>query len=143
MFKINNVLNRIQGRKGNKVVHHDRLKLCQDRNLPLWLERLRHSVLQPEDQKAESEPSNQEWKELSQTNTGRNDVACSAEDGSKDKSLVDPETGSRGRKIPTRMRHTPKWMQEFCLSNYACIICIYVLILFFDFVLFPFFLLPL
>ena len=39
VFKINNVLYRIQGRKGNKVVHRDRLKLCQDRDLPLKLKR--------------------------------------------------------------------------------------------------------
>ena len=41
VFKINNVLYRIQVRKGNQVVHHDRLKLYQGRYLPLWLKRLR------------------------------------------------------------------------------------------------------
>ena len=48
-FQDKYVLYRIQGRKENKVVHHDILKLCQDRDLPLWLKRLRYSVLQPED----------------------------------------------------------------------------------------------
>jgi hypothetical protein len=48
VYKINHVLYTNQGKKENKVVHQDRLKLCQYRNLPLWLKRLRHSVLHPE-----------------------------------------------------------------------------------------------
>lgn len=48
VYKFNHVLYRIQGEKVNKVVHHDRLKLSQDRDVPLWLKRLRHSVLHPE-----------------------------------------------------------------------------------------------
>ena len=75
------------------------------------------SVLQPEDNEEESEPSSQGRKELSQTDTGGNDAACSAEDGGEDKSSVDPETGSRGRERPARMRRTPKWMQDFCVSD--------------------------
>ena len=35
-------LYRIKGRKGESVVHHDRLKRCDDRDIPTWLRRLRH-----------------------------------------------------------------------------------------------------
>ena len=49
---------------------------------------------------------------------GYNDMACSAKDGGKDKSSVDPDTGSRRREIPARMRQTPNWMPDSCLSYY-------------------------
>jgi hypothetical protein len=42
--KLSSVLYRIRDRKKSKVVHHDRLKLCSDREIPLWLSRLRHSI---------------------------------------------------------------------------------------------------
>ena len=35
---------RLKDRKGEYVLHHDRLKLCLDRNLPMWLRRLRHDL---------------------------------------------------------------------------------------------------
>ena len=37
---------RVKDRKGEYVVHHDRIKLCEDRGLPMWLKRLRHTVLE-------------------------------------------------------------------------------------------------
>ena len=40
------VLYRIQGRKIESIVHHDRLKLCQDRTLPMWIRKLRHKILE-------------------------------------------------------------------------------------------------
>ena len=36
---------RLASRKKETTVHHDRLKLCEDRDLPLWLKRRRHVVL--------------------------------------------------------------------------------------------------
>ena len=39
------VLYRIQGRKDTTVIHHDRLKICKDRVIPLWLRRKRHGLL--------------------------------------------------------------------------------------------------
>ena len=36
---------RIGGCKKSKVVHHDRLKPCEDSTFPLWLQRKRHSLL--------------------------------------------------------------------------------------------------
>ena len=39
------VLYRIKDRKKEEVIHHDRIKLCQDRNHPLWLSRLRNKIL--------------------------------------------------------------------------------------------------
>ncbi|MEO1149251.1 MAG: hypothetical protein AAFY26_27425, partial [Cyanobacteria bacterium J06638_22] len=45
--RISDILYQIQGRngKGKQVVHHDRLKLCQDRAIPLWLRRERAEFL--------------------------------------------------------------------------------------------------
>lgn len=43
--KISSILFRVAGRKSSEVLHHDRLKLCNDRNIPLWLKRKRHDIL--------------------------------------------------------------------------------------------------
>ena len=37
-------LYKIRGWKGDSVVHHDRLKRCDDRHIPTWLRRLRHEM---------------------------------------------------------------------------------------------------
>ncbi len=37
----------IQGKKKSQLVHHDRLKPCHDADLPLWLRRKRHVILDP------------------------------------------------------------------------------------------------
>ena len=39
------VLFRIRRAKRDKVIHHDRLKVCQDREVPLWIRRARHRLL--------------------------------------------------------------------------------------------------
>ncbi|CAC5407142.1 unnamed protein product [Mytilus coruscus] len=39
------VLLKIKYRKREEVVHHDRLKLCIDKEIPLWLQRLRNDIL--------------------------------------------------------------------------------------------------
>ncbi len=36
---------KVQDRKRESAVHHDRLKLCHGRSLPLWMRRLRHGLL--------------------------------------------------------------------------------------------------
>ena len=41
---INSVLFRVKDRK-KEYVHHDRLKPCEDRVVPLWLRRMRHNML--------------------------------------------------------------------------------------------------
>ena len=40
------VLVRIGERKKSKVVHHDRVILCRDRTVPLWLRRRSHRLLE-------------------------------------------------------------------------------------------------
>ena len=49
------ILFKIKNRKRESVVHHDRLKPCKDRNLPIWLKRMRHNLLQLNDT-VEQEP---------------------------------------------------------------------------------------
>ena len=41
---ISSVLYRIANRKRSMVAHHDSLKLCSDRVLPIWLLRKRHEL---------------------------------------------------------------------------------------------------
>ena len=41
---ISSVLYRISNRKRSMVAHHDSLKLCSDRDLPIWLLRKRHEL---------------------------------------------------------------------------------------------------
>ena len=42
---INPVLFRVKDWKSEYVLHHDHLKLCEDRVIPLWLRRMRHNML--------------------------------------------------------------------------------------------------
>ena len=42
---IPSVLYRISNRKRALVTHHDSLKMCNDRDLPIWLRRKRHCLL--------------------------------------------------------------------------------------------------
>lgn len=39
---------KIKDRKGESVVHHDRLKRCDDREIPIWLRRMRHEICKEE-----------------------------------------------------------------------------------------------
>ena len=52
------MLYRIKDRKSESVIHHDRLKLCRDRNIPLWMRRMRHNLLYPSQQNKEKVKSN-------------------------------------------------------------------------------------
>ncbi len=42
------VLYRIRNRRRESVVHHDRIKPCEDRVIPLWMRRLRHRLFGPD-----------------------------------------------------------------------------------------------
>ena len=39
------ILYRIEDRKRPSVIHHDRLRICKDRAIPLWMQRKRHHFL--------------------------------------------------------------------------------------------------
>lgn len=42
---LSSILFQVQGRRRSQVVHHDRLKPCKDRAIPLWMRRMRHHWL--------------------------------------------------------------------------------------------------
>ena len=44
---------KVRTRKKEKYIHHDNLKSCQDRNIPLWLRRARHRLWNKESHDAE------------------------------------------------------------------------------------------
>ena len=35
----------VRSRKKEQVLHHDKLKICEDRGIPMWMRRLRHQIL--------------------------------------------------------------------------------------------------
>jgi hypothetical protein len=39
-------LYKVKDKKGEQVLHHDKLKLCEDRHIPMWMQRMRHQFLQ-------------------------------------------------------------------------------------------------
>ena len=43
------ILYRIKDQKRELVVHHDRLRICEDHFIPIWLQRLRHNLLDLDD----------------------------------------------------------------------------------------------
>ena len=43
---LNPVLYQIKNTKEPRIVHHDRLKLCSDREVPVWVTRERHKLLE-------------------------------------------------------------------------------------------------
>ena len=45
------VLIEIEGQKKNKIIHHDKLKICRDRRIPLWIRRRRQGLLSLDDTK--------------------------------------------------------------------------------------------
>lgn len=57
---INSVLFEIAGQKKTRIVHHDRLKLCEDRSMPLWITRKREEILR---QDLEDEDENEDYEE--------------------------------------------------------------------------------
>ena len=46
---ISSILFRVTNRKKSFVLHHDRLKPCEDREIPLWLKRKRNALLNQPD----------------------------------------------------------------------------------------------
>jgi transposase InsO family protein len=40
------VLYRVEGRSKTQVLHHDRLRICEDRDIPLWIRRKRNALLE-------------------------------------------------------------------------------------------------
>ena len=42
---ISPLLYRLEGRQRSQVLHHDRLRYCADRSIPMWVRRKRHEIL--------------------------------------------------------------------------------------------------
>ena len=45
MEQLSDVTYKVRGRKRNFVLHHDNLRPCRDRVVPIWMKRLRHKLL--------------------------------------------------------------------------------------------------
>ena len=58
---VTSALFRVVDKKGTYLMHHDRLKLCEDRDVPLWAKRKRHDILRASGTNdADVEPRNQQ-----------------------------------------------------------------------------------
>ena len=42
---ISPILYQVEGKRRSVVLHHDRLRKCLDRDIPLWVQRRRHQIL--------------------------------------------------------------------------------------------------
>jgi len=119
------VLFKIQDRRGESVIHHDRLKMCQLRNPPIWLQRLRNDILktQPEneegnenhrkpsdekngDEETEGEENGrireEEETDEVQRNEGRAEEDDDAEGRDTDDESIDAERGDNDEEISGR-----------------------------------------
>ena len=54
---LSHILYKVKGRKTESVLHHDRLKMCNDRTWPVWLKRLRHTILPESSRDAQTKDS--------------------------------------------------------------------------------------
>ena len=68
------ILYAVKGRRDVRIVHHDRLKVCEDRDVPLWIRRARHRLLECDrdsevTQEQQDEPESQEAPEPPQRET--------------------------------------------------------------------------
>ena len=81
---INPVLFRVKDRKKEYVLHHDRLKPCEDRVVPLWLRRMRHNMLDLDTTIAYDEAEQEENLSLSTSlDPSDNPLVTGTEDESK------------------------------------------------------------
>ena len=62
---INHVLYEIEDRKRPYVIHHDRLKLCTDKDLPIWIQRRRTNFMDQLKDTTPSEMTNEDIYDLS------------------------------------------------------------------------------
>jgi len=62
---INPVLYEIEDRKRSYVIHHDRLKLCTDKDLPIWIQRRRTNCMDQLKDTTPSEMTNEDIYDLS------------------------------------------------------------------------------
>ena len=111
VVKVEFPLIRIKGKKREEVVHHDRLKICENRVVPLWLKKSRHDLLGRE-QDEELVLVQSDELTLSNDSTDQPDLPyAELEDLTM---LAEHVNEDRGR--PQRDRRRPLHLQEFSVS---------------------------
>ncbi|XP_069109410.1 uncharacterized protein [Argopecten irradians] len=121
-------LYRIRDRKSSGVVHHDRLKACEDRDLPIWLLRMRSGLLDTpgaiSEPSAEVEPDQgpglPEWDPFPGDEETPRDTAP-VEDDSVSGIALDPlevtDTDPDDGEVElTRCRRRPAWLSDYLLN---------------------------
>lgn len=71
------VLYKIKDRKCESWIHHDRIKLCQDREFPVWIKRLRNEILKCSSNLKETDDPNENFNMSSLFNENTADVSTS------------------------------------------------------------------
>lgn len=115
-------LYKIRGRKGDSVVHHDRLKLCSDRDIPTWIRRLRHALFKDDSGLDES------WDMLDETIPYGLDVDVQdlfSDNQSGDDALSDSQFVAPQLSVDTNSHNaiTPKITQEHRPKSKNQVVC--------------------
>ena len=107
------VLYKITGRKKSEVLHHDRLRLCQDRDVPLWIRRRRNAILGMEDIEEEPEVESQgiDLSSLFHHPEAEEPVVADTQDDTQVSGTQSPkpEVSTRGGRRVKR----PGWMSDY------------------------------
>ena len=122
------VLFRVRDKKGESVIHHDRIKPCRDRAVPLWMRKLRHRFLStgssfPDPTNLLDDDSDLNLDILFEdkvsvdsssahgTDDGHNNQMPSGEDQSVDTIVVNqPQVATSRRSRPIRL---PRYLHDF------------------------------
>lgn len=94
------------------MIHHDRLKLCQDRDLPIWLKRLSHTVIHPEEDKSGSQAE----LEKSTPQPLLNDSDDESEEEESADDLLNSVTETHQSQVkgkPSRLHRLLSWLEDF------------------------------
>jgi hypothetical protein len=96
---ISPLLYRILGRKKTLVVHHDKLRMCNDRFIPFWVRRKRQEILSLDEtipyDAAEMDPPEEGVRDLFSSEGGRDEIRDDLGNSDGDSGLVS-ESNSEG-----------------------------------------------
>lgn len=101
------VIMKLRGPRKTFVVHHDRVKLCRDRQLPLWLRRARHELLHPTVPFRDPVAKSNQRTAVVEPDVLSDIHLLFAESQPKESNAIQPKSTRVGRvpRLPLRLRH--------------------------------------
>ena len=115
------ILLEVTGRKKPVVLHHDKLKPCCDRNIPLWLRRKRNQVLSKSNECVETVQQNPEIEDLHLDKLFTDDYQHINHNEVRDENTTHDSVDSEvGQEVPVpvttrsgRTRRRPKHLEDY------------------------------